>query len=273
MKTIMFFFISALLIIVTPSFSLSLTMLKGADENFSLPSSRFNSSIFVGNYSDEAHKSGALLTTLRTGFDLPFFSVIGTNIRELSFGIAPLVHMYLFPKNSSFHVDNFFVILPFYLATCCNENTTLRLYPLYHISAHLSDGAIVDIKTERKKVSNEMLFITLSRKVHKSLECMVGGGWYYHDIADDPMSFRLEISSLYEYPMLNNLGLYCRADGEAISFESATRIGGTLSVGLRFHGRERRKPNIALVFFNKPHQGQYYFGDEKGVGAQMELEL
>lgn len=273
MKTNLFLLPIALLFLISQVVSLTLAGLKGADENFSLPSSRFNNSIFIGNYSDEAHKSGTLLTTLRTGFDLPLFALADTSNREMSFGMAPLVHMYLFPRNSSFHVDNFFVILPLYMATRFNDYTSLRMYPLYHISAHLSDGAAVDIRADRKKVSNEMLFITLSRKVLGALECMIGGGWYYHDISDDPMSFRLEIASLFEYSLFNNLALYCRGDGEAVSFESATRIGGSLAMGLRLHGNGGKKLNIALLLFNKPHQGQYFSANEKGAGAQMEIEL
>lgn len=246
-----------------------LRMFDRCDDRFLLPSSRWDNQLYIGSLSDQAHELDTLTLVMRMGYDFPLLSWKSAKSWSLGAGLAPLFHLYMFPEGSLIHIDNFYAVLSLYLAGTVRDRFAWRLYPIYHLSAHLCDGAPVEYTTQRNKVSNELIYANATWQFWERLEGQIGAGWCYHDVADDPILGRVDAAATYEPLALPALGLYVRGEGEVVFFESGARPGGMLQAGVRLHGRRSREMDIALTWFNRPHPGQYYKANERGLGCSF----
>ena len=241
-----------------------------ADHPYELPAAEFTNYLFVGALRDSAHPDDTLCFVLNLGFDFPLVDfALGRNA-TVGLGVAPLFHLYMFPRESVFHNDNYYAVLSIYLAGTVGSHLAWRLYPIYHISAHLGDGAPLVHGADRPAVSNEMVYLTLATRWVKGLEVLLGSGIYYHAVTRKQMDGILNGACLYEYPLLRSLSVFGALDGHLI-FEDGVRAGGALRTGLRFRGSSGRRADVALRWFSRPHKGQYHADRERGIGCSIEF--
>jgi len=269
MKTAFF----AALLALTASSHADVVLLGGSDTAFSLQSTEFDNWLFIGASTDSMHPTDTLTTALHVGLDFPLVAFFRDSSRTYCAGLATLFHLYLFPVGSIFNVDNFYAAFAAYVAGTVGERFAWRLYPLYHVSAHLSDGAAVDYTVSRNKVSNEMLFATASYKFVAGLEAMVGGGWYYHTVGRHSLKGLIVGACSYERFVLPWLGLFGGLEGEIVLEDSRGRPGLGIDIGIRLAGQSDRRLDLSLWWYNRPHLGQYYTHNERAIGCKLGFGL
>jgi len=192
--------------------------------------------------------------------------------RRVLLGINAGAHINMRPEGQKFPVDNFYATLAINLSGGITEALTWRLYPIYHVSAHLADGYSGDIiKSEVRPVSSEMVRGELYyRPLGDFLELGAGAGWYYHVCAQKDLRYRADFSILLTpaVPALNtkNLQPYALIRAENV-YQGQNHTGIDLSAGLLAMVGSRGL-GLSVRYFNRLHSSYYFEGYERGWGVE-----
>ena len=218
----------------------------------------------------------------RFGVDFPvigydFGSINGVpdsdNPRSVFFGITAAAHINMMPTGGMrFPVDNFYAVLALYFSGTLGEKLSWRLYPVYHVSAHLADGyAGGDVlKRDVRAVSCEMVHGSVFyRPFGDILELGAGGGWYYSVHAQNDLSNRADVSALvtpvrYFNDVLRPFALI-RLENV---YQGKNYFGVDVSAGA-FVIRDGRGMWLSLRYFDRLHSSYYFERYEKGAGAEL----
>ena len=210
----------------------------------------------------------------RFGVDFPFIGCNYGGGQSILLGINAAANINMRPKeNMTFPVDNFYAVLAIYFSGTQSANFSWRLYPVYHISAHLADGYPSDILKEYvTAVSSEMTRGEVYYKLFDVLEVGAGFGWYYHVCAQENLRSRADISLLYTPRPFNTplpsskLQPFVQMRFETVNQEKQ-RPGSDMSAGILLM-REKRAFGLSLRYFNRPHSSYYFEKYEKGWGVE-----
>lgn len=235
---------------------------EGIDSSFSIVKQEFQNYVYLGS------QNGKFSTQGRLGFDFPILSVRPMGGIAYGSGVVASVHIYMFPENRRFLVDNLYAVFGVYFSGRHSSFFSWRLYPLYHLSAHLADGYRGDIGNDRLSVSNEMVYAAVSFEPFNGLEAMAGYGYYYHTCERKDLSDRIDLDFIYRLHALPFLEPFLYAKNGFVR-EEDFRYGIEAAAGLKLTGQSGPGFGISLVYFNRPHSGQYYFDREEGVGVRF----
>ncbi|MCL2218664.1 MAG: hypothetical protein FWB94_02075 [Chitinispirillia bacterium] len=193
--------------------------------------------------------------------------------RSVIFGINAAAHINMRPTSGmKFPVDNFYAVLALNFSGNINPALTWRIYPIYHVSAHLADGYPADIlKSAVRPVSSEMVRGEAYWKpLGDILELGAGAGWYYHVCAQKDLLYRVDVSILLTPPIppLNarNLQPYALIRAENVH-QGGNNPGIDVSAGL-LAAVGRRGFGLHIRCFNRPHTGYYFEEYERGWGVE-----
>ncbi len=200
------------------------------------------------------------------GVDFPVMEYSFSDYR-LNWGIAASAHLNMIPKNMKFAVDNFYAVLGIFLSGGESHGVSWRLYPVYHLSAHLADGFRGDIlKKDVKAVSSEMIFGQLFFKASDKVQLGMGYGWYYHTCTQSSLRQRMEWQVLLT-PVKNSfIRPFSHLKWEVVD-QDGLQPGIDISAG-SFFMHDNRGAGISLRFFNKLHSSYYWKEYEKGWGVE-----
>jgi hypothetical protein len=209
------------------------------------------------------------------------FQAIGYNFgrddnpQNIALGIAAAAHINMIPDESMyFPVDNFYATIAIRLSGTITPALSWRLYPVYHVSAHLADGYKTDIlKDSTKFVSSEMVKAEFYYKLFGGiLELGTGGGWYYHVCSQGSLRYKGEISALFTpNPIIIKEGGTSLQPFALIRAENTFQAGhnpGIEASGGIFALKNKRGFGISLIYFNRLHRSYYFKQYEKGWGAE-----
>ncbi|MCL2183441.1 MAG: hypothetical protein FWB85_08235 [Chitinispirillia bacterium] len=193
--------------------------------------------------------------------------------RRILFGINAAAHINMRPAaGMRFPVDNLYAVLALNFSGGITESLTWRLYPVYHVSAHLADGYPSDIlKSGVRPVSSEMVRGEMYWKpLGDMLELGAGAGWYYHVCAQKELLYRADLSILLTpaIPLLNvrNLQPFVLIRAENV-YQGKNYQGFDTSAGL-LATAGKRGFGLSLRCFNRLHSSYYFEEREKGWGAE-----
>ena len=202
------------------------------------------------------------------------FPVLGYTPLYLSTGIAAATQLVMYPTPGGiFPVDNFYATLALYCDYNLSSTLTFRLYPIYHVSAHLADGTSdVQDLTSRIPVSSEMAKLEAAITPVHGVSLSLGYGRYYHVCAQKNLSDRADIdfqlSPLQEgviQPYLTLSSQFIHMAGWHPGFNAEL---GTLFANIHHHGI-----GVGFRYFDQMCHGFYYRSREKGVGLQLNFVL
>jgi hypothetical protein len=169
-----------------------------------------------------------------------------------------------------FPVDNLYAVLALNFSGGINSQWSWRLYPVYHVSAHLADGYPTDIlKSDVRAVSSEM---TRGEVYYKPfgdiLELGAGLGWYYHVCAQKELRYRGDISILLTsgHYFYNAILPYALLRVENV-YQGGNNLGIDASAGV-LSLKDRRGFGLSLRYFNRLHSSYYFERYEKGWGVE-----
>lgn len=224
------------------------------------------------------------LTEANLGLDAPLITVTRSSGRVYSLGIPAMIHLNMYPEENVFHVDNFYAEFGIWIQIDFNKQVSLRISPLHHRSAHLSDGYLNnksndtsltgDISIDKQRVSNEMIYAELLYapiKI-KGLEIKGAAGYYYHTNDRKYLRGRLDLDLFYNMPLdfvltpailFKNVALY----------EKGFRYGFDGAIGAELKSKAFRGVGFYFRFFDIPHKGQYLYESEEGIGFNLRLIL
>jgi hypothetical protein len=216
------------------------------------------------------------------GYDFNLFSVTTPGAQLFSLGVNASVHLYMFPENRTFYVDNFYATLGIFVEAGHSEKFFWRLYPFYHLSAHLADGYMKNganpfsdnltgsIQHDKKTISNEMLYASVSYKPMPFAEINGGAGCYYHACASGQpdLKGRCDVSLFLVSPMPFIIQPLLLLKNELI-FDKEPMYGITIAGGILAGNKQKNGMGIDFCFFYKPHPGQYWGMYEKGYGIDI----
>jgi len=211
----------------------------------------------------------------RFGVDFPIVGYRfggGDTPRQLLFGINAAAHINMRPTGQRFPVDNFYAVLGLNFSGDITPALTWRLYPVYHVSAHLADGYPEDIlKEDVRPISSEMLRGELYYKPFGDIiELGAGGGWYYHTCAQKDLLYRADVSVLFTPPIPGAAGEtlrpYVLIRAEVVN-QGKNHPGIDASAGiLALTGK--RGMGLSLRYFDRLHSSYYFEKYEKGWGVE-----
>lgn len=203
------------------------------------------------------------------GFDLPALYAELDSTRGFLLGGCASAHLYMFPVRSKFHVDNFYATMALYLGYRASRRLDFRLYPYYHLSAHLSDGYPGDVAADSRAVSNEMIYLATTFSFKERIEFLLGYGYYYHTVVRKQLIDRLRADIKLVAPPISVLEPYIYVRNELIR-EERIRYGIEAAVGLYlFATGELAGASILFRIFDRPHPGQYFERYIRGMGVDF----
>jgi hypothetical protein len=191
-------------------------------------------------------------------------------------GINAAAHINMRPTSGMrFPVDNFYAVLALYFSGTRGAGLSWRLYPIYHVSAHLADGYPDDIlKSDVKAVSSEMVRGEVYYKPSGDiLELGIGAGWYYHVCAQKELKYRADVSMLVTPPspiLSDILSPFALIRLENVNQEK-NHFGIDVSAGIFILNLKdgERGIGISLRYFDRLHSSYYFEKYEKGWGAEL----
>jgi hypothetical protein len=238
-------------------------LFRPAEQWPSLINSQFQNAIFIGT------NQKRLTTCGNAGFDFPLLSFMPTHTNfTVGSGVVARIYLYMFPENRKFYVDNFYATFGVYFSNRIRQHLQWRLYPLYHLSAHLADGYSGDVDNDHIAVSNEMVYCALTYTCFKGMELLGGCGYYYHVCENRPLQARLDLDCHYRLFETTYCTPFVSAHNQ-LYLEGETRYGIQLSAGCELTNKNGRGLSIAARYFKNPHPGQYYARMEEGGGVEI----
>ena len=207
-------------------------------------------------------------TVAHIAYDFPLLSHRSSLDRTTCCGFTMLVHVYMFPRQMKFYVDNFYGAFGFYLGGTLSQRLAWRCYPVYHLSAHLSDGYTGDVATDKRIISNEMVYGCLDFFPTDQLEGLIGLGYYYNKNTRKNLTAKIDLNFMWTLSVKKSLSPVLVFQNEFIH-EAKVRYGMDIRFGLRTNFQSNRNLGIMFRYFNKPHPGQYFETDEKGYGVDI----
>ncbi len=203
------------------------------------------------------------------GFDFPALYARLDTTRGVLLGGCASAHLYMFPVRSKFYVDNFYATMALYVGFKASRYLDFRLYPYYHLSAHLSDGYPGDVAADSRAVSNEMIYLATTFTFNEWMEFLIGYGYYYHKVVRKDLIDRLRADLKYVAPRFWVLDPYLYVRNEIIR-EQRIRYGVEAGIGIYlFASEERAGASILFRWFDRPHPGQYFEGYIRGMGVDF----
>lgn len=191
---------------------------------------------------------------------------------NLSTGIAAATQLVMYPKSGMvFPVDNFYATLAAYFNYAPLSTLTLRLYPVYHVSAHLADGStdIADL-THRIPVSGEMAKLETEIKPVPALSLSLGYGRYYHVCVQKNLTDRADMDlQLHCWPK-GIIRPFFTISGQIVHM-SAWDPGVDLELGTQISGISHHAIGVGLRYFDHMSPGFNYAVREKGIGLQIDF--
>ncbi len=225
----------------------------------------FRSFLYIGYQTD------TLFTNLHAGFDFPFVGLHMHAEREFQLGAAALLHIYTIPRTSNmkFFVDNFYAGFGLYVSGRMLPWLLWRIFPVYHVSAHLADGHPADSPLWQSvhAVSNEVLKGEVAFLPVRSLEIGCAAGWYYHSVGRD-LKATAALNVQYAPRIREHLEPYAQLLAELV-VEEQVRLGYQAAGGMRFVGRRGAATGLALRAYSRPHPG--YHSEHRQIGYGVEL--
>lgn len=237
--------------------------------------SAFTNYLFLGQLNGKGSSRANL------GFD---HKLIGLDIfqsQSIALGLNAMTHIYMFPEDRKFFVDNFYASFSFFFEYAQNARLLWRFSPFYHLSAHLADGYMKtkggtdavftgNIKDDKKTVSNEMVYLSLLYKPHRlpCFSCTAGFGAYYHTIERKNLQAIADILIQGKFPVSDGINPLMRMKYEVV-FEHTAHNNIVFSAGIQVMSRYGGSIMILFTCFNMINPGQYYLYREKGAGAEV----
>ncbi|MDR3012692.1 MAG: hypothetical protein LBU70_05720 [Chitinispirillales bacterium] len=207
------------------------------------------------------------------GYDFGDFNGASGNPRNIFFGITAATHINMLPTSSmKFPVDNFYAVLSLYFSGAYGQKISWRLYPVYHVSAHLADGYRGGdiLKADVRSVSSEMVRGEAYYKPFGDiLELGAGAGWYYHVCAQTDLTYRADVSILVTPNRFlgDIMQPFALIRLENI-YQGKNHFGLDASAGV-FAMRGGKGLGIGLRYFDRLHSSYYFERYEKGAGAEL----
>jgi len=225
----------------------------------------FRSFVYAGYQRD------TLFTNLHAGFDFPFAGLRAGAGREYQQGASFLLHIYTIPRTEGmkFFVNNLYAGFGLYVSGQVLPWLALRVYPIYHVSAHLADGVRVDdpLWDDVHAVSNEVVKAEAAFRPLASLEVGCAGGWYYHSVGRDLKAI-VQLNVEYAPRLRAHFEPYAQILTELL-VEQDVRLGYQAAGGVRFVGRRGAATGLAARAYSRPHPG--YYNEYRQIGYGIEV--
>ncbi|MBN1131370.1 MAG: hypothetical protein JXA71_20455 [Chitinispirillaceae bacterium] len=243
----------------------SIALFPGATGFQGTSADAFRHSLFLGYRKERPVTRGSL------GLGFPVLGLRQAATLRYCLGIAADVHLVMFPRDMKFAVDQFYATLAPYLEASPRGIFSFRLYPAYHVSAHLGDGHENDSAfAGARAVSSEMVKIEAACSPFPLFSASLGYGYYYHVCSQKPLSDLFDARFRYHYPVREQWRLSITVSGQAVCRED-WHFGAEAEAGVYFINNERRGIGILMRWFDKTNSG--YFYDKRDYGAGILIEF
>jgi hypothetical protein len=227
----------------------------------------FRHYLYVGS------ENGRLVNHGNLGVEFPLIGFFPQANRRCLAGVAAAAHLIMFPENMKFAVDNFYATLAVYADCFKSEKISCRLYPVYHVSGHLGDGAENDSALAHvRAVSSEMARFELAFSPRRWATVTAGYGYYYHVCAQKGLTDRFDLGLQCQPVREKSIKPYLTVSGQFI-YLSKWRAGVDAKGGIKFVNSVSRGIGIGFRYFNRMHEGYYFEKREKSAGVQVDFIL
>ncbi|MDG5815887.1 hypothetical protein QA601_12420 [Chitinispirillales bacterium ANBcel5] len=254
-------FFAVILVCYGTALSFDLTLFPQQEELLSLRNIKYTNMLHTGAENDTFYMRG------RFGVDFPLLGMNLDHIKSWDIGVTASAHINMIPENMKFAVDNFYAILTVYLTSQISEQFSFKLYPVYHLSAHLADGHKGGIDEEDvRAVSSEMVRAELYYRFWDFFEISPAYGWYYNVGTQKELKQRLDLSLLVKSEITAGIEPLVYLKGELVHL-GYWRGGFDGSAGILF-SRGTRGFGLLFRYFNRPHTSYYYQEYERGWGVE-----
>jgi len=243
--------------------------------------SDYKNALFANNAENYIHfgtMDGAASARANFGYDFHLVSMILSKGPIVSLGIPALIHVYMLPDGSLFHVDNFYAELGIWLQADFNKWFSLRLSPFHHRSSHLADGYMNsksgdpsytgNINEDKLSESNEDVYLSGIFRPLEIMEISLGAGYYYHTCSRKNLVSRIDLDFLFNPFSDKTISPVIICKNELL-YEGGFRYGLDEMAGVQIRSPSGRGLGVYFRVFNRPHPGRYYYTYEKGVGADI----
>jgi hypothetical protein len=232
---------------------------------FSASTSEFRHYLYLGG------ENGRFVNHGNLGVEFPVAGFSPRENRYCLFGVAAAAHLVMFPENMKFSVDNFYATLAVYANCMKSEKIACRLYPVYHVSGHLGDGAKNDSAlTNARAVSSEMARFEVAFSPRKQAVFSAGYGYYYHVCAQRGLTDRFDLAVQLQAATEKRLQPRLTVSGHFIH-RYEWRSGVTIEAGFRLVNSKSRGIGLNFRYFNRMHEGYYFEEREKSGGVLIEF--
>lgn len=241
---------------------LSLSLLEPSVMTGTVLNTRLSNGLFVGAQNDTTYANFNL------GFDLPVLSLNTARGLRYDLGLFAFTHVYTLPRNSKFYVDNFYAGFGISVGGYATDWLSWRLFPVYHLSAHLADGHRGDTLANAHAVSNECVRAEACLRPFTGAEAGVALCGYYHTVYRKQLTAAAEVDLAYYLEITRVLAVMVQGLNE-FTFEDGVAYGADVSGGLLLGTRTSRSARILIRYYNRLHPG-YYAGERvSGWGMRM----
>jgi len=234
---------------------------------FSASALEFRHYLYTGSEKSRVVNHGNL------GLEFPLVSFYPDSSKHYFAGVAAAAHLVMYPKNLKFSVDNIYATLAVYVDAASSPVFSLRLYPVYHVSGHLADGAASDSALmNARAVSSEMVKLEGSFAPLGGVSFSAGYGYYFHVCAQKGLTDRFDLNLQWQLIPLPGKWFrpYLTLSSQFIHLLQ-WRAGFDMEAGARFIGKRGRGIGIGFRFFNRMDPGYYFDRREKSAGVQIDF--
>lgn len=256
--------ICLLFVLCTQTFSGTLALIPEKNGRFGVSSFPFQHYIHVGTQDGKTYTRGNF------GLEFPLLSYAQSAAQLYTLELAASTHLVMIPKNLKFSVDNFYATLAIFFTGKAGKLLKWRLYPVYHLSAHLADGYSGDIIHDSvHAVSSEMIKAEAVLVPVNGIELSAAYGWYYHTVYQKHLTDRIDAGLYCCYPLKSWIKPFFYAGNELIN-NREWKYGFELIAGTLLSGKNSsRSAGLALRYFNRPDPGYFFETYEKGFGIDF----
>jgi len=234
---------------------------------FSVSSLEFRHYLYTGSENSRIVNHGNL------GVEFPVIGFSPKENRRCLAGIAAAAHLVMFPENMKFAVENFYATLALYANCFRSDKIACRLYPVYHVSGHLGDGAENDSAlTDARAVSSEMVKFEIAFTPASFFTFSGGYGYYYHVCAQQGLTDRFDLAFRFSSAQEKRVRPYAAISGQFVHLHE-WRAGIDVEAGSKFVNSRGRGIGIGVRYFNRMHPGYYFDQREISAGVQIDFLL